>query len=123
VIDFNADVETAELEEAAEKLRKADAIVGIDTGPAEALGMVRNAIDLCVEDGTYEDRLQQGLLSVSLAIDDIAEFSEHLQHEWQAGRVRAANDTVLDVVGLLNGALDALHRWLDYAEHELREIA
>lgn len=121
-ITFDAEIETADLEEAEVSLLKAVDPAGNADGLEEALAEVRKALAAIQDEESFEDKLRAAVDHANFALDELGPFRELMAEQWRAGRMKASNETLMFVDARTTDAVDELNLWLDYATHELNEI-
>lgn len=122
-VDHDADIDTDELLAAGLSLDRVVQVMGDVPSLLEAQGHVANvALDL-TDLESFEDRFRWGLRHVRLAEDLTNGYHQYATRQHREGRVRISNIEWVHVDACLIDAADALNRWIDYAEYELRQIA
>lgn len=123
MINHDYDVETGDLVEAMRRTESALAIIGDHPTLVSASAEIQATGDTVVNGETFEDKLRQGLDHAYRAEDSVSQYRRFMTNQHRAGRLRLSNDEAVYVDACLIDTADALSRWIDYAEHELRQIA
>lgn len=123
LIDHDVEIETEQLTEAADGLKKVLDIVGDVPSVIEAQEKIGEAVADMGDLEGLEDRLTAGRRHVERAQELVIGYGEHVAKLHSEGRLKVSNDSMTALVRLLVDVGDACGRWLDYAEKELRDLS
>lgn len=111
------------LEAAERDLRQAMEYVSSEDGLGEAARYTRDAIaEAEGGDGSYQARLEDARDLVNMAVDAVEAYGEAVKAEYARGRIRATDETVVEVLRLVRAAVDHLGEWLEWATAELESL-